>query len=335
MRTVPSLLLLLAGASLGADRPLVRLEREMQRLSRDAGGVTGAAAIHIESGRTVSVNGSQRFPMASTYKLPIAIQTLTLVDQGRERLERLVAIEQRDLRPGSGTLRDLFNKPGVALSVRNLLELMMLISDNTATDILLRTAGGPAAVTSRLRSADITGITVSRPLALTFTAQVGEPTLADSDWSPAVVDRIQQKYLTIEGQPGSAAWRSGVERLGHDAQDTASPEAMASLLVRVHKRSLLKAETADLLLDIMRRCRTGEARLRGLLPPGTNVAHKTGSFFGSTNDVGIIELPDNAGHVALAVYVKESEKHYSARERVIAEIARAVHDFFLFQRAGD
>jgi beta-lactamase class A len=81
----------------------------------------------------------------------------------------------------------------------------------------------------------------------------------------------------------------------------------------------------------MYRCRTGEARLRGLLPGGTEIAHKTGTIGGSANDVGIITLPDNAGHVAIAAFVKSSDKAVPARERAIAEIARAVHDFFLFQ----
>jgi beta-lactamase class A len=85
----------------------------------------------------------------------------------------------------------------------------------------------------------------------------------------------------------------------------------------------------------MRRCRTGEARLRGILPEGTEIAHKTGTIGRTTNDVGIITLPDSAGHVAIAVFVKSSEKDVPARERTIAEIARSVHDFFLFQpRAG-
>lgn len=64
------------------------------------------------------------------------------------------------------------------------------------------------------------------------------------------------------------------------------------------------------------------------------MAHKTGSIGGTTNDVGIITLPDDAGHVAIAIFVKSSEKEVSARERTIAEIARAVYDFFLFQPRG-
>ena len=106
---------------------------------------------------------------------------------------------------------------------------------------------------------------------------------------------------------------------------------MAALLERIYRKDLLKRESAELLMDIMRRCRTGEARLRGLLPQGTEIAHKTGTIGGSANDVGIITLPDNAGHVVIAAFVKSSEKEVSARERAIAEIARAIHDFFLFQ----
>jgi len=110
---------------------------------------------------------------------------------------------------------------------------------------------------------------------------------------------------------------------------------MARLLELIYRKDMLKPESAELLLDIMRRRRTGETRLRGLLPTGTEIAHKTGTIGGSANDVGIITLPDNAGHVAIAVFVKSSEKELPARERAIAEIARAVHDFFLFQpRAG-
>ena len=105
---------------------------------------------------------------------------------------------------------------------------------------------------------------------------------------------------------------------------------MAALLQRIYRKDLLKPESAELLLDIMRRCRTGAARMRGLLPEGTVVAHKTGTIGGTTNDVGIITLPDGAGHVAIAVFVKASEKDVPARERGIAEISRAVHDFFLF-----
>ena len=70
------------------------------------------------------------------------------------------------------------------------------------------------------------------------------------------------------------------------------------------------------------------------MPRGTEVAHKTGSIGGTANDVGIMTLPDNAGHVAIAVFVKAATKEMVDRERAIAEAARAVHDFFLFHPDG-
>ena len=108
---------------------------------------------------------------------------------------------------------------------------------------------------------------------------------------------------------------------------------MALLLQRLALGKALSPQNTGLLLDIMRRCDTGEGRLKGILPAGTIVMHKTGSMGGTTNDVGIIRLPGDAGHVAIAVFVKASDEPVAQRERKIAEIARAAHDYFLFVKA--
>ncbi len=306
-----------------ADPALARLEREIARLAEIAGGIVGVAALHLESGRRVSLNGGERFPMASTYKVPIAVQVLTKVDRGELTLDHMVALEPTDLSPGSGTLSDLFNKPGVMLSVRNLLELMLLISDNTATDVLLRLAGGAEAVTARMRELGIEGLRVDRP-----TKQVIVDWMGIAEPAPWSLERFQGLARAVALQDRQAA-----RRFDADPRDTATPEAMVALLEQIYRGRALKRETTELLLDIMRRCRTGEARLKGMLPPGTEVAHKTGTIGGTTNDVGILTLPADAGHVAIAVFVKSSQKDVPTRERAIAEIARAIHDFFLFHPA--
>ncbi|MCS6817649.1 MAG: class A beta-lactamase [Blastocatellia bacterium] len=313
-----------AQTGVSADPALARLEREIARLAEIAGGVVGVAALHLESGRRVSLNGKERFPMASTYKVPIAVQILTKVDRGELTLDQLIAVEPTDLSPGSGTLSDLFNKPGVALSVRNLLELMLLISDNTATDVLLRLAGGPETVTARMRELGIEGLRVDRS-----TKQVIADWMGVAEPVPWSLERFRELARAVAPQDREAA----AKRFDIDPRDTTTPEAMVALLEKVFRGQALKPETTELLLDIMRRCRTGEARLKGMLPPGTGVAHKTGTIGGTTNDVGILTLPADAGHVAIAVFVKSSEKDVPTRERAIAEISRAVHDFFLFHPA--
>ena len=309
-----------------SDPALPRLEREIARLAKGAGGVVGVTAIHLETNRRVSFNGAERFPMASTFKVPIAVQLLTRVDKGELHLDQMIQIQPSDLHPGSGTLTDLFNKPGLALSVRNLLELMLLISDNSATDVCLRLAGGPEAITARMREIGISGIDVNRSTARLIADFVGiTQAVPESGWSPAQFEKLAEAVKPEEGKAAAA-------RFDKDPRDTAMPDAMVTLLAKIYRKDLLKPESAELLLDIMRRCRTGDTRLKGMLPLGTEVAHKTGTIGGTTNDVGIVTLPDNAGHVAIAVFVKSSDKETSARERVIAEVARAVHDYFLFQQ---
>jgi hypothetical protein len=170
-----------------SDPALQRLEREIARLSTASGGVVGVTAIHLETGRRVSMNGTERFPMASTFKVPIAVQLLTRIDKGGVRLDQMIDIKQSDLHPGSGTIADLFNKGGLALSVRNLMELMLLISDNSATDVMLRTAVGAEAVTARMRSLGIEGINLNRSTAQLIADWVGVTSLPPEDrWNPAV-----------------------------------------------------------------------------------------------------------------------------------------------------
>jgi beta-lactamase class A len=312
-----------SGSRSTADPALERLHREITRLAQGAGGVVGVAALHLETGRRVAVNGSEAFPMASSYKLPIAVRLLHQIDHGEMSLDRMVQIQQNRLSPGSGTLSDLFTQPGVVLSVRNLLELMLLISDNTATDLLLGLAGGGGAVTARMRELGIDGIRVDRPTKQLIADWLGVAGSTDSQWT---LEEFREQTRAVKPEERQTA----AKRFDGDPRDTATPDATVTLLERLYRQQALNRESTDLLLDIMRRCRTGDARLKGLLPTGTEVAHKTGTIGGTTNDVGIITLPDGAGHVAIAVFVKSSDKEVAARERAIAEIARAVHDFFLF-----
>src|SRR5207253_5771493 len=100
-----------------------------------SGGKVGVGIIHLETGRELFVNRDEAFPMASTYKVPIAVQLLTLVDSGRLRFDSMVTLRPSDLHPGSGTISNLLDDPGVALSVRTLMEQLRLISDTLAIEI--------------------------------------------------------------------------------------------------------------------------------------------------------------------------------------------------------
>ena len=310
-----------------ADPALKHLEAELARLVPISNGTMGVGVLHLESGRSLFVNGDVGFPMASTFKVPVAVQLLTLVDQGKLSLDSMVTLRPSDLHPGSGTLTSLFDDPGVSLSVRNLLELMLLISDNSATDINLRLAGGAAAVNARLKALGVTGISVDRPTILLIADAIGVTAVPpESEWTPGRFRELAR------GVPDSAQ-KAAAAVFYRDPRDTATPRGMARLLELIWTRQALSEASTALLIDIMYRCETGQARLKGILPPGTAVAHKTGSLgIGVANDVGIIDLPSGAGHVIVTAFVKESKSEAATQERAIAQAARAVYDYFLFNR---
>lgn len=319
---------LLLGTSVSAqatDPGLARLRSELERLSTIAQGKVGVGVIHLESGRELYLNADEPFPMASTYKVPIAVQLLTRIDRREIRLDSMVTLAPSDLHPGSGTLTSLFDDPGVSLSLHNLLELMLLISDNSATDLVLKAAGGGRAVNERLAALGVTGISVDRPTIQLIADAIGVKDLgAESGWT---LDSFRAKARAVTPEQEKAAATAFYQ----DRRDTSTPRGMAHLLQKVWKREGLSERSSALLLDIMLRCQTGEARIKGLLPPRTDVMHKTGTLgIGVANDVGIMRLPDGAGHVVIAVFVKESQANAATQERTIAQVSRAVYDYFLF-----
>lgn len=314
--------LLLIPSTYGAD--LDDLVEEMNRLSESAGGSMGVAAIHLETGRAAYLNKTDLFPMASSYKVPIAAQLLHKVDEGSLSLTDMVEVTPGKLSPGSGTISRIFNDPGLSISIHNLLELMLLISDNSATDMCLEAAGGGDAVTARMKAMGIEDLRVDRSTLKLIADYVGVKSL------PPRTELTQPKLRALLNAVSEERSAEAAKELARDPQDTSSPVAMGKLLAMIWRDEALSKESSALLRDIMTRCETGENRLQGLLPKGTVVAHKTGTIGGTTNDVGVITLPHDRGHVIVVAMVKDSDKEIPIRERAIAEVARAAHDFFLF-----
>ncbi len=314
--------LVLAGP-VAAQRGEAALHAEMNRIAPLSGGVLGIAAIHLESGRTFFHNADETFPLASTYKVPIAVQALALVEQGKLDLDRLVTWDTTDLHIGSEAFL-LFRKPGFALSVRNMLETMLILSENNSTDWMLKLAGGASAVTQRLRDIGITDVRVDR----TTAEVIAHPYGITDIWTDGKFSRA--KWESQMGALSKARRDSAAYYYARDPRDHGSPKGMATLLTKLWKGEVLNKANTDMLFDIMYRCETGGARIKGMLPPGTRVAHKTGTYAGTVNDIGIIDLPDGT-HVAIAAYVKKSTKVQGPDlEATVAQASRAVYDYYLF-----
>ena len=305
------------------------LEREILRIAADSDGIVGMYCEQLATNVRVSIQGEEPFPMASTYKLAMAMLLLRQIDEGESSLKQMVEIGQDDLSPGGGLIKANIFHPGVALSVHNLLSLALTVSDNTATDMVLRLAGGPEAVTEFLQGLGIVGMRVDRSTKLVIADAYGAmEALSQEGWSYAF---LKQKTELFAADPEDEP----AEKYLKNVRDTSTPEAMGRLLGLLLDGKLLGASSTQTLLDIMRRCETGERRIRGLLPPGAVVADKTGTIPKvAVNDVGIIELPESRGELILCVFVKSrgggSFINSEQAERTIAQIARTVYDFWLF-----
>jgi beta-lactamase class A len=301
-----------------------RLRAEIARFEKKTGGSVGVSAVHLESCQSFYYNKDIRFPMASTYKIPVAVKLLSLVEKGEIQLSDMIEIKKSDLHPGSGTIARLLDDPGVILSVQNLLELMLLISDNSATDVCLKYVGGSKSVTQKMREIGITDMDINRPTYVLIAHYLGITSAKEGE------PFSEQQFLSELKKMSQEEREQAEDSFSKDLQDTSTPLAMANLLEKIWKKEILNKENSEYLLDIMKRCQTGQARIKGILHPDTVVYHKTGTIGGTTNDVGIIELPADAGNVIAVIFIKDAQVDNEESEEVIAQIARTLYDYFLF-----
>jgi beta-lactamase class A len=256
---------------------------------------------------------------------------LAQVDEGRRRLDEELEILPRDVTRWVSPIAQRWPQQ-TRWPLREMLRLMVAQSDNTAVDALYRIGGGPSAATARLRAWGISGMRLDRPERLCALHAAGIQNIPpEGEITGEVLDR-----LLARATPASR--RRGMEAFLADPRDTASPNSTVLLLAKAQRGELLSAASTGFLFRILEETATGPRRLKGMLPPGTVVAHKTGTTGtagkrnGGTNDVGVIRLPGGAGNLAIAVYVKGSTAPEAARERVIAQIARAAYDAALEAR---
>ncbi len=294
----------------------------LTRIARRVGGEVGISALHLESGARVSLNGGRRFPMASVSKVPMALEFLRRVDAGEIDVDETVVVGREDFRPGYSPLAEWSGGRPVRRTVDSLFSMMLRISDNTATDMILNMSGGPEAATRRVRELGVAGVEVNRSEARTFADLVGlSDTIPESE-----LHRWQ--YFRLRNALPDAYRQAARERYGTDPRDTATPDGMTDLLATIQDGAGLSPESRAWVLEVMSLSRSGARRIRGLLPSSTHVTHKTGTMAGAVNDVGIITLPDDAGHLIVSVFVNTLRSTTWRRERTIAEMARLLYDYF-------
>lgn len=299
-----------------------------QKLQILADGFDGRVGIGVQSAAgMVSVRGGERFSLQSVMKLIVAATVMDAVDQRGWRLDEPVLVRREDLSLYVQPIADLVRKRknGYRTTIADLLFRAVVDSDSGATDILYARVGGAAVINAFLTRRGVTGIRVDRDERHLQTEIVGltwRPEYVDAD----VLDRA------IKAVPAATRDKSFKTYL-RDPRDTATPAGMASFLFQLAQGKLLSPGSTRHLLSVMRQTATGPDRLKAGTPKGWTLAHKTGTSGShrgitvATNDVGVLTAPDGR-QISVAVFVAESRRSAKERAALIADVARAVTDFY-------
>lgn len=172
------------------DERDAELVARLQKLCERAGGQFGVAAIHVETGRSVSLQGDVPLPLYSVFKLPLAVTVLKEVEENRLRLDQKVRVTRADVVPGWQGNTDLWRRPGER-TVAALLELSIVRSDNTSSDKLLELVGGPAVVTQQMRALGLQNIDIHSTVR-EFAARRENPNTGTADNLAQLLARLQR-----------------------------------------------------------------------------------------------------------------------------------------------
>lgn len=275
------------------------LEAQIAQIAGQINGRVGVYAQVLETGESVSYNAGEKYPMQSVYKFPIAMAVLDKVDKGELSLDQQIRVDTVEYIPENGHSPLRDKFPGGAS-----LTVRELLNYNVA-----ESDGTACDVLLRL-------------LGGTGKAQKYVRRLGVKDIAIATTEQIQVANDLIQYRNWS------------------TPKAMTQLLRIFYMEKPLSEKSTTLLLKYMSHSGPWfDRRIKGLLPPGTPVVHKTGTagtingLTRATNDAGIITLPDGK-HIAISVFIADSYAVQSDREVTIAKISRAVYDHYAICCSG-
>lgn len=323
LRLALSVLVLVGSAAVArAEFDRERLDRDIVAIERASKGRLGVAVLDLRDRALWSHRGRERFPMQSVFKLPLGITTLQAVEAGRLRLDQTVTISPRELSLYHSPLAESFGAEPREFTLRELVRLATGESDNTATDVLMRVVGGPAAVTRTLTEGGIAGMRVDRYERVFQPEILG---LSGYDWDRAI-DRAAFGKRVRSAPEGKR--RASLEASLTDERDSSTPEASVAFLEALAKGNWLREPGHQtFVMALISDRKVGQDRIKAGLPAGARLAHRTGlgptagGLNHATNDIGLVTLADGR-RFAIAIYLAGSTADPKARAAALAATAR-------------
>ncbi len=284
-------------AAAGSDSASVIAE--IQRLEGQYGGHLGVMAKNLRTGETVRYNAEERFPTASLIKYPVMAAYFQAVAEGRVKPDMSIRLTAADKKTGSGILQGL--DEGATLSLRDVVRLMIILSDNTATNLVL----------DRLAESH------SERLAYVndFVKTVGLK-------NTRLLNRLYS-WDTKQRTPEGIRYGIGVT----------TPEDMVTLSEALYRKSLVSEQASGEMLGILKD-QMYNTMIPRFLPAqecaAFAVAHKTGGVQETKTDAGLV-LSDKLD-MAVAILVDKHPDHGDGGNNgavlLAAHVARAIWNHF-------
>lgn len=278
---------------------------EFQRLQRTYGGHLGVMAKNLRTGETLRYNAEERFPTASLIKYPVMAAYFKAVADGRVDPNQRVTLTNEDRKPGSGVLQGL--DAGATISLRDAVRLMIILSDNTGTNLVLDRIAG----THQERLASVNDFLKSIGLKNT-----------------RLLNRLYS-WDTKQRTPEGIRYGIGVT----------TAEDMVLLSELLYRKTLVSEKASEEMLAILKDQVYNDMIPRFLPAQECRdfaVAHKTGGVQETKTDAGLV-LSDKLD-MAIAILVDKHPDHGEGAENggvlLAAHVARAVWNYFTGM-AGD
>lgn len=294
--------LLLFGISLAAQQPapapLARLQSNIERITKSINADWGIYIKCLETGEEIAINADKQMDTMSVIKIPLMVEAFRQIEAGKFSLQDTITLKESDKRPGTGIIRSL--DPGAILTVKDLLTLMIIVSDNTATDLLYGKVGGVEAVN---RLAQAYGLKNTRAV------------ITADTW-----------FQALRAAPSPAQFHSE----GKSPFGLSSPRDIGRLLEMIQRGQAVNQKSSEMMLAMLRGQVYSSRLPKYLTGTGFRVAHKTGDFLPYIgNDVGIMEGPNR--NIVIAVFTAH---HYGSGpylEDAIGRVAEQVADYFSYR----
>jgi beta-lactamase class A len=269
---------------LQTQTPLARLETNILRITRSLNATWGIYIKCLETGEEIAIDADRQMDTMSVIKIPLMVEAFHQIEQGKFALIDRITLTDTAKRPGTGTIRSL--DPGVPLTIKDLLTMMIIVSDNTATDLIYDKVGGPEPVNRLMEEWGLKSI-----------------------HSPGTADAW---FKALRAAPSSEAFH----REAKHPFGLSSPRDMGKLLEKIERGDAVSKQSSDLMLQMMRG-QVYSSRLPRFVT-GYRIPHKTGDFLPYIgNDVGILE--SNSRRIVIAVF---TANHFGAGDRLEESIGR-------------